>query len=178
MRGGGWDGRGNLRENREDPAPTVGRLRGWHCDPHRAQRTPIGAAMRVPCPHRTPPTYGDPMVFIMTRHLIATRCAASLQTPFPHMRMRAPPPPFARAMPHMETPVFTTTRHAASLRSSNNCKCLTETFFIARGGSPLHKRLNPRRAFGRVPLWSTAVYNRFSRSSKDVATRRAASLSV
>ena len=24
MRGGGRDGRGNLRENREDPAPTVG----------------------------------------------------------------------------------------------------------------------------------------------------------
>ena len=42
-RGGG--GRGNLRENREDPAPTVGRLRGYHCDPHRAQRPPIGAAM-------------------------------------------------------------------------------------------------------------------------------------
>jgi len=28
-------GRGNLRENREDPAPTVGRWRGCHCDPHR-----------------------------------------------------------------------------------------------------------------------------------------------
>ncbi len=49
MRGGGRDGRGNLRENREDPAPTVGRLRGWHCDPHRAQRPPIAAAaMCVP----------------------------------------------------------------------------------------------------------------------------------
>ena len=32
MRGRGWDGRGNLRENREDPAPTVGRLRGFRCD--------------------------------------------------------------------------------------------------------------------------------------------------
>ena len=28
-------GRGNLRENREDPAPTVGRLRGCHCVSHR-----------------------------------------------------------------------------------------------------------------------------------------------
>ena len=75
----------------------------------------------------------NPMVFTTMRRQIATRCAASLQTPFPHMRMRAPPPPYARTMPHMETPVFTTTRHAASLRSSNNCKCLIETFFIARG---------------------------------------------
>ena len=48
--------------------------------------------------------------------------------------------------------VFITTRHATSLRSSNNCKCLIETFFIARGESPLHKRLNPCGAFGRVPL--------------------------
>ena len=33
----GWalaGGRGNLRENREDPAPTGGHLRGCHCDPH------------------------------------------------------------------------------------------------------------------------------------------------
>ena len=49
------DGRGNLRENREDPAPTVGRLRGFHCDPHRAQRPPIAAAMRVPCHPACPP---------------------------------------------------------------------------------------------------------------------------
>ena len=103
MRGGGRDGRGNLRENREDPAPTVGRLRGFHCASH--------------C---------DPNVA--------------------HCRLHT------RTMPHMETPVFTTTRHAASLRSSNNCKCLIETFFIARGESPLHKRLNPCGAFGRVPL--------------------------
>ena len=48
--------------------------------------------------------------------------------------------------------VFTTMRHATSLRSSNNCKCLIETFFIARGERPLHKRLNPCGAFGRVPL--------------------------
>ena len=47
---GGANGRGNLRENREDPAPTVGRLRGRHCDPHRAQRASIAAViMRVPC---------------------------------------------------------------------------------------------------------------------------------
>ena len=51
------------------------------------------------------------------------------------------------ASPH-EPVVFTTTRHAASLRSSNNCKCLIETFFIARGGeSPLRKRLNPYGPF-------------------------------
>ena len=30
---------------------------------------------------------------------------------------------------------------------------------------------------GHPPLWNTAVYNRFSRFSEDVATRRAASLS-
>ena len=99
-------GRGNLRENREDPAPTVGRLRGYHCDPHRAQRPPIGASMRVPC-----------------------------HPAFPH-----------------EPVVFTTTRHAASLRSSNNCKCLIETFFIARGESPLHKGLNPYGPFSAFPL--------------------------
>ena len=52
---GGANGRGNLRENREDPAPTVGRLRGFHCDPHRAQRPPIAAAMRVPCHPACPP---------------------------------------------------------------------------------------------------------------------------
>ena len=56
MRGEGRDGRGNLRENREDsPAPTVGRLRGFHCDPHRAQRPPIAAAMRVPGHPASPP---------------------------------------------------------------------------------------------------------------------------
>ena len=62
------------------------------------------------------------------------------------------PPPYARIMPHMEIPVFTTTRHAASLRSSNNCKCLIETFFIARGESPLHKGLNPYGPFSAVSL--------------------------
>ena len=54
-----------------------------------------------------------------------------------------PPPSCAyHASPHAaphEPVVFTTTRHAASLRSSNNCKCLIETFFIARGKSPLLK---------------------------------------
>ena len=50
MRGGGRDGRGNLRENREDPAPTVGiaiqiapKCRRLHA------RT---------MPPRMPPTYG------------------------------------------------------------------------------------------------------------------------
>jgi len=42
----------------------------------------------------------------------------------------APHPGLYRALPQGGT----TTRHAASLRSSNNCKCLIETFFIARGG--------------------------------------------
>ena len=50
------------------------------------------------------------------------------------------------ASPH-EPVVFTTTQHAASLRSSNNCKCLIETFFIARGENPLRKRLNPYGPF-------------------------------
>ena len=55
------------------------------------------------------------------------------------MRMRAPPPQYAHTMPTLHASylwdpmVFTTTRHAASLRSSNNCKCLIETFFIAGG---------------------------------------------
>ena len=43
----GGDGRGNLCENREDPAPTVGRWRGWHCDPHCAQRPPIAASIHA-----------------------------------------------------------------------------------------------------------------------------------
>ena len=44
MRGEGRDGRGNLRENREDPAPTVGRLRGYRCGglPHRPPFTSHG----------------------------------------------------------------------------------------------------------------------------------------
>ena len=72
----------------------------------------------------------------------------------PHRhRMRVPCHP---ASPH-EPVVFTTTRHAASLRSSNNCKYLIETFFIARGESPLHKRLNPYGLFPRFPFWNTAV---------------------
>jgi len=54
----------------------------------------------------------------------ATRHATSLQTPFPHMRMRAPSPPNAYTMPtphafHLwDFMVFKTPRHAASLRSS------------------------------------------------------------
>ena len=66
MRGGGRDGRGNLRENREDPAPTVGRLRGGHCAQHRAQRPPIDATMRVPChPTCLPPM--EPLWFLQRR---------------------------------------------------------------------------------------------------------------
>ena len=47
------------------------------------------------------------------------------------------PSQYTYTMPPTETPVFITTRHATSLRSSNNCKCLIETFFIARGGKAL-----------------------------------------
>ena len=105
MRGEGRDGRGNLRENREDPAPTV------------------GIAIRIA-------PKGRPL----------------------------PPPPCAYHASHLWDPmVFTTMRHVASLRSSNNCKCLIETFFIARGESPLHKRLNPYGLFPRFPFWNTAV---------------------
>ncbi len=54
---------------------------------------------------------------------------------------------------HLWNPTFfITTRHAASLRSSNNCKCVIEIFFIARGESPLHKGLNPCGAFGGFPF--------------------------
>ena len=96
---GGANGRGNLRENREDPAPTVGRLRGFHCASHCDPNVAHGRRHARTMPPRAPPTYGDPMVFTTTRHLIATRRATSLQTPFPHMRMRAPAPPYARTMP-------------------------------------------------------------------------------
>ena len=40
------------------------------------------------------------------------------------------------------------------------------------------KRLNHTGLFPCLPFWNTAVYNLFSRFSKDVATRRAASFSV
>ena len=50
----------------EDPAPTVGRLRGFHCDPHRAQRPPIGPSIRVPChPTCLPPM--EPLWFLQRR---------------------------------------------------------------------------------------------------------------
>ena len=52
-----------------------------------------------------------------------------------------PPPCACHATPHAshlwDPMVFTTMRHAASLRSSNNCKCLIETSFITRGGKAL-----------------------------------------
>ena len=50
MRGGGRDGRGNLRENREDPAPTVGIC--W--DGIAIQMPTIAAAIRIPCHPRRP----------------------------------------------------------------------------------------------------------------------------
>ena len=88
---GGANGRGNLRENREDPAPTVGRLRGFqcasHCDPNVAHW--CRHARTMPTPHASP--YGDPMIFIMMRSQIATRCAASLQTPLPICAYHAHP---------------------------------------------------------------------------------------
>ena len=51
MRGGGRDGRGNLRENREDPAPTVGRLRGWRCDPNAGHCRLYAHFLRPTYPH-------------------------------------------------------------------------------------------------------------------------------
>ena len=66
IRDGVGGGRGNLRENREDPAPTVGRLRGFHCASNRAQRPPIDATMRVPChPTCLPPM--EPLWFLQRR---------------------------------------------------------------------------------------------------------------
>ena len=44
----------------------------------------------------------------------------------------APHPGLYRALPQGGT----TTRHAASLRSSNNCKGLIEAFMISRGEGP------------------------------------------
>ena len=78
MRGGGRDGRGNLRENREDPAPTVGiaiqiapKCRRLHARTMPPRMPPTYGTLwflqRRGMPHRdpvfAPPTYGDPMVF-------------------------------------------------------------------------------------------------------------------
>ena len=52
--------------------------------------------------------------------------------------------------------VFTTTRRAASLRSSNNCKCLIETFFIAKGEKPSPYRTHTG-LFSQFHFWNTAV---------------------
>ena len=76
---------------------------------------------------------------------VATRRAASLSA--------STPPTYGAPM------VFTTMRHVASLRSSNNCKCLIETFFIARVKSPLHKRLNPCGLFSAAPLLENGGFN-------------------
>ena len=62
---------------------------------------------------------------------IALRIATQMSPMAAAMRV-----PCHHACPH-EPVFFTTTRHAASLRSSNNCKCLIETFFIARGRKAL-----------------------------------------
>ena len=69
MRGEGRDGRGNLRENREDPAPTVGHLRGLHCASHCDPNVAHGRRHAHAMLPRTPPSYGDLMVFTTTRHL-------------------------------------------------------------------------------------------------------------
>ena len=56
-----------------------------------------------PCAYHATPRAShlwDPMVFTTPRCLIATQRATSLQTPFLHMRMRAPPPPCAYHATH------------------------------------------------------------------------------
>ena len=55
MRGGGRNGRGNLRENREDPAPTVGHLRGFHCASHCDPNVAHGRHHARTIPPRIPP---------------------------------------------------------------------------------------------------------------------------
>jgi len=85
------DGRGNLRKNREGPAPTVGRWRRYHCDPNAAHqcrpRTVFvatwRAASRLKTPHpafKTPRPASKRCVFFgcdAARH-VATKAAPSL----------------------------------------------------------------------------------------------------
>ena len=71
----GWrrgmgDGRGNLRENREDPAPTVGRWRGCHCDP-------IVTPLPQPCAYHAP-RMPPPMGTLRFLHNDAPRRAATV----------------------------------------------------------------------------------------------------
>ena len=71
----GWrrgmgDGRGNLRENREDPAPTVGRWRGCHCDP-------IVTPLPQPCAYHAP-RMPPPMGTLRFLHNDAARRAATV----------------------------------------------------------------------------------------------------
>ena len=54
----GCGGRGNLRENREDPAPTVGVCGDFIALRIATQMSPMAATMRIPCPPRMPPIYG------------------------------------------------------------------------------------------------------------------------
>ena len=86
----GWrrgmgDGRGNLRENREDPAPTVGRSEdaiAIQMSSHRRRHA-----------HTVHPACHPPMGTYNLYHDAARRIATNASPP--HMRMRAPPPPYA-----------------------------------------------------------------------------------
>ena len=114
----------------------------------------VFATRRFPRPpqytYTMPPT--ETPVFITTRRATSLRTSLPICACAPHRHsMRIPCPP--STPPTYGAPmVFTTMRHVASLRSSNNCKCLIETFFIARVKSPLHKRLNPCGLFSAAPL--------------------------
>ena len=64
MRGGGWDGRGNLRENREDPAPTVGIA---------IRIAPKGHPLSPPCAyHATPHPPMNPWFYNDAARRVAT----------------------------------------------------------------------------------------------------------
>jgi|GEM_PF-5231655 len=82
----------------------------------------------------------------------------------------------ARTMPHVETCGFKTTRHAASLRSSRNGVARLKPSYPHEEASP-HKRLNHTGFFRGSPFGIRRFKTYSLRSSKDVATRRAASLS-
>ena len=78
-------GRGNLRENREDPAPTVGRSEdaiAIQMSSHRRRHA-----------HTVHPACHPPMGTYNLYHDAARRIATNASPP--HMRMRAPPPPYA-----------------------------------------------------------------------------------
>ena len=95
------------------------------------------------------------MVFITTRHLIATRRATSLQTPFLHMRMRAPPPPCAYHATHGDLGFYNdAARRVATVFEKWNC--LIESCLPVERERPqkdwTHTGLLPQS-----PFWNTAV---------------------